>query len=143
MRLATSNPYCCIFPFILLTPWASFPYTILPRFSPLSLKSLPPSASCDYFVCPFELNCIHTWDFILVKLQMVFELYHGSSVLFGYYQLISEYIPCMSFWVGLHGSEGYFLLPFIVCKLHDVLVFNGWIIFHYVNETHFLHPLFS
>ena len=32
--------------------------------------------------------------------------------------------------------------PF-ACKIHDVLVFNSWIVFHCVDVPHFLYPFFS
>ena len=67
--------------------------------SPLSARSLPPSASNDYFVPLLSgIESIHTWIF---HSYMACELYHGYSKLFGKYAFISEYLLCMSFWVGI------------------------------------------
>ena len=29
------------------------------------------------------------------------------------------------------------------CKIHDVFVFNSWLVFHCLTEPHFLFPFFS
>jgi hypothetical protein len=53
--------------------------------SPLSLyllptKSLPPSASCGYFVLPSKWDwSIHSMAFLLVRLHKVCQLYYGYS----------------------------------------------------------------
>ena len=72
------KPRGCIFPFIFLALWTSLlSASLLPHLILLSLsppphrppRSLPPSASCDYFVPPSQWDwSIPTWAFLLIKL---------------------------------------------------------------------------
>ena len=44
--------------------------------------------------------------------------------------------------LGYLTQNNIFVFHPFACKIHDVLVFNSWIVFHCVNEPHFLYPLF-
>jgi hypothetical protein len=91
------------FPFIYLPHWAPLPpeipfpgasslyrirhifsYWGQTRESHLSPRTLPSSASCDYFLpsSKWDWNIL-TWVFLHVKLHILCELYHGYSILFG------------------------------------------------------------
>jgi hypothetical protein len=70
-----------------------------------------PSVSAPDFVSLFphlsilfplvRTKTIHTLVFILLELHVIYELYLGYSEVWGYYSLMSEYIPCVYFcdWV--------------------------------------------
>ena len=79
---------CYIFLFILPIFWISLLYLsipdpALPFLQPPSILS-PSASHGDYFV-PLSkcVSDIHTWAFLLLKLFMVYELYHGISEHFG------------------------------------------------------------
>jgi hypothetical protein len=41
----------------------------------------------------------------------------------------------------LTRDDIFYFYPF-ACKTQDVLVLNSWVVFRYVNESHFLCPFF-
>lgn len=53
-----------------------------------------------------------------------------------------QMILCFSFWVCFTSLNMIFLVPFI-CKFHDIIVFNTWIILHFIIVPHFLHPFIN
>jgi hypothetical protein len=91
------------------------PYLILPLFPPspppLPPKSSAPSTSLDYIVPPSKKDwSIQSFVFLSLECHVVRELYHGYSMLFAWYPLISEYIPCVFFVTELLHSGWYFLV---------------------------------
>jgi hypothetical protein len=63
----------------------------------------PPSSSCNYFLLTSKWGWnLLTWAFLLDTLLMLWKFYPRYpryTVIFWLYPLISEYIPCIYFWV--------------------------------------------
>ena len=85
--------------------------------------------------------------FPLVREIQEFSIWPSS--LFSFFGSVElEWIYC-AFWQIIPFGLSYLtqenipnFLPF-ANKMHDVFVFNSWIVFHCVNESHFLYPFFS
>ena len=131
--------WSCIFAFILwsteLLSWSTSPQItdIVPLFpwsSPLPLISLPPSASCDYFVYSSKRDSsILTWLFMLLD----FSCSVVGCILGILYFLANILLSVSVYYAYLLRSElfqsgWYFLVPFICLQ-------NEWCSwFYYVNE---------
>jgi hypothetical protein len=149
-RVSAHSPllHSCKFPFILLvlrfsllTPSPTPPQSIpnhVPPFSsptPLSLIFISPFASCHCFLLSPKLDwSILTWALLLVILLELYGLCSKYSILFWLISTFSEYKLCMSFWVWVTSLRMIFS--------SSILILNSWIVFHCVNELHFLYPFF-
>jgi hypothetical protein len=122
------------------------PHTWLcPPFS--SPYSCPPSSlhPSHYFVPFSKWNwSIHTWILLLGKLHTV--LWIVSWLLWTFW-LISTYqwVHTMHALLGLSylPQDDIFQFQLFAWKFHYIVIFNTWIVFHYLNVPHFLYPFFS
>ena len=133
----------CRFPFILMVIWQSLLSLPIPDSewpplsfpSPLPLSSLHPFASYDYSIpsskwdssilaCAFLLGFVEcTWLSCILWLRSIYKWIHTTHVLLELHYLTQDDI--LKFYS-------------FACKIHNVFVFNGWIVYHYEDVPHFL-----
>ena len=109
--------------------------------SPVPSSSLSPPCSLLAFV--YQDHFIPCWS--LSSCLAYLDLWSVAWLSCRFW-LISTYkwIHTMQVLLGpvfLH-SRWYILVPSICHTIHDVLIFNSWVVFNYINEPQFLYLFF-
>ena len=92
---------------------------------------------CSFSKCTLGFSLSMSWYFVSLGLWIDAYLYFRLQLIYS-----SMWVNTMLGFLSLCTSlRVIFLVPSFACKIHCVIVFNSWIMFHCANALHFIHSL--